>query len=106
MTTEKKGLFETLYAAGKDVLDSINKPLIRKELKRKLESGYDDASKRIGKAEKELSKARSAEDFEKYDLNTILKYRQEITDCKQIQTIIKEEYLELFGTEMKTEDED
>jgi len=104
MSTEKKGLFEKLYGAGKEVLDAINKPLVRKALKRKLASAFDDTIKRIATSEKELSKLRA--DFENYDVNAILKHRQEINDCLLIQADLKAEYKELFDAEMKIEDEE
>lgn len=98
------GAFERLYAAGKEILDNAKKPFVKKALKRKLQSAYDDAAKRIIAAEVKINKAR--EDFENYNINSVLEARQEISTCTDIQSEIKAEYAELFATEMKTDDED
>ena len=98
---ENKGLFETLYAAGKSVIDEIKKPQIRNKIKRKLQAAYDDAECKIGEASLKIQKTR--EDFENYNINLILEQKAIITSLRKLQTEIKEEYLELFAKEMRIE---
>lgn len=101
MSETKKGLFELLYAASKQVLDEIKKPQIRNKIKRKLHSAYDDAEAKIGEASSKIQKCR--EDFENYNVNTILEQKAIITQLRKLQEEIKEEYSELFAKEMQIE---
>jgi hypothetical protein len=99
--TETQGLFEKLYAASKMVLDEVNKPIIRNKIKRKLHSAYDDADGKIGQAKMTIQKTR--EDFEKYDINSVLEQQAIIRKAQDLQADIKAEYLELFGKTMVIE---
>lgn len=101
MTTEKQqGLFDKLYAAAKEVFDAAKKPLVKNRIKRKLSAAYDDASNKILEAEASISKTR--EDFENYDVNIVLNQKKIISQCESLKELIKNEWKELFATEMKT----
>lgn len=104
ISTTKEGIFDKLYAAAKEVYDLAKKPLIKNQIKRKLSGAYDDASNKIIEAQLAINKAR--ESFDQYNVNTVLQNQMTITQCKLQQTAIKVEYLELFGTEMNTGEED
>jgi len=45
--SEKKTLFDTLYEGAKDVIKAMQKPLVRKNIKRKLRAAYDSAQAEI-----------------------------------------------------------
>lgn len=98
MAETATGIFDKLYAAGKQVYDEVKKPLIKNKIKRKLSSAYDDASAKIGEAELKIQKVR--ESFEDYNINTILEQKQLIKQAKDLQEQILVEYKELFGKEM------
>lgn len=97
------GLFDTLYAAGKEVHDAVKKPLVKNKIKRKLSSAYDDASAKIGEAELKIQKVR--ENFEEYNINTILEQKKLIDQARDLQEEIKAEYRELFDKEMTLEED-
>lgn len=99
--SEPTGLFDKLYSAGKQVYDEVKKPVIKNKIKRKLQSAYDDASLKIGEAELKIQKTR--EDFDNYNINTVLEQKAIITQAKQLQDQIKSEYKELFVKEMTIE---
>lgn len=101
MTEIKKGLFDKLYAASKEAVDALKKPLVRNQIKRKLEKAHDDATDKINEANIAIDKHR--EDFSNYDVNAVLKYKATITQCKNLQTEIKAEYEELFAKSMPVE---
>lgn len=98
------GLFEKLYAAGKELLDTAKKPLVRNQIKRKLSSAYDDASTKIMEAEMKISKQR--ESFADYDINKILQEKATIRACQNLQADIKEEYQTLFDKTMPVNEEE
>lgn len=102
-TTPGTGIFDKLYAAAKTVYDEAKKPLIRKQIKRKLSSAYDDAGKKIIEANVSISKSR--ENFEDYNINSVLDQKAVIAKCELLQEHIKAEYLELFGKEMPIGDD-
>lgn len=107
MSEEKKGgLFEKFYAAKQEILDAAKKPGIRRQVKRKLQSCFDDASNKIIEAEGVITKLRQEDNFQKYDVNAILEQRRVIQVAKELQALIKQEFEELFGEPMKVEDED
>jgi len=99
--SENLGLFDKLYAAGKEAFDKLKKPVIKNKIKRKLNAAFDDATLKIGEAELKIQNTRS--DFENYNINTILEQKAIIAKAKELQVGIKEEFLELFGKEMSIE---
>ncbi len=92
-------LFDKLYDATDKALKKMKKPLVRKKIKRALESAYDDAEGRKITAEESLVNGRK--DFENYDVNEILRAKVEIKKTGEAQVALKKEYLELFDEEMK-----
>jgi len=99
---EDKGIFEKLYAASKEVLNEVKKPLVKNKIKRKLKAANDDAFSKIDDAESAISKIR--EDFENYDVNKVLQQRAIITQAKKLQDEIAAEYQELFAETIPTEE--
>jgi hypothetical protein len=94
-------LFDKLYSAGKQVFDELKKPVVKNKIKRKLQAAFDDASLKIGESELKIQKTR--ENFDGYDVNTILEQKAIITQAKGLQDQIKAEYKELFGKDMTIE---
>ncbi len=92
-------LFDKLYEASDEAIKKMKKPLVKKKIKRIIESAWDDAEGRKIRAEERLADNRK--DFEKFDINEILKSKQEIKKCSEVQVQIKLEYKDLFGNEMK-----
>jgi uncharacterized protein YbcC (UPF0753/DUF2309 family) len=97
----KQGLFDSFYMASKELIQQLQKPLVRNKIKRKLQTAFDDAESKINEALIKLNKSR--EDFENYNINTILEQKAIITQCKSLQEQIKQEYQELFAKEMNVE---
>lgn len=91
----KKGLFQTLYGAGKEVLDGISKDLYARELKRQFEAAYDSAEGQRLKAEKMISQAQ--ENLRNYDLAGIIRLKQTMRDADNTMAEIAEHYEEMFG---------
>lgn len=100
---KREGLFDKLYAAAKEVYDEARKPLVKNKIKRKLSSAYDDACAKISEAEMKIQKSR--EDFDNYNINTIIEQRMLISQAEQLKELVREEYLELFAKEMKVDED-
>jgi hypothetical protein len=98
-TTEKySNLFERLYDLGKEGLKAMKQPLIANQVKRKLQSAFDDAENKKDTAVNKLNTAR--EDLVNYNVNVVLEAQKMITECNTLQDAIKAEYKELFGKDM------
>ena len=92
-------LFDKLYEASDKAIKKMQKPLVRKKIKRAMESAWDDAEDRKIKAEESL--ANNRKNFDTFDVNEILKAKKELTKCDEAQTELKKEYREMFDEEMK-----
>lgn len=104
-----KSFFDQLYSASAEILKSVNKPLVKKSLKRKFESARDNAISSHIEAVEKLSKEREKinTDPEKYDINTVVELRQTAQDAKNTIKHIADEYLHMFGESLSdTEIED
>ena len=92
------GLFDTLYEASDEALKAMKKPLVRRKLKRAIQSAFDDAEGRKIKAEETLSTVRK--DFENYDINKILAAQAEIIKVDKAQKALKDEFRAMFDEEL------
>lgn len=92
------GLFDILYEASDEALKAMKKPLVRRKLKRAIQSAFDDAEGRKIKAEETLSTVRK--DFENYDINRILGAQAEIIKVEKAQKALKDEFREMFDEEL------
>lgn len=102
--TTIEGLFDRLYGAGKEALDAMKKPLEKRKLSRKFKAAYDDTITKIQEAEENLQK--TYEKLGDMSITELVKASQAIKDAREVQEIVKEEYLKLFGKELKVEEED
>ena len=93
------GLFDKLYDASGKAIKKMQKPLIKKKVKRAIESAHDDAEGRKIKAEETLAEVRK--DFENYDVNKIIGARTELRKCSEAQVVLEKEYEEMFDEKMK-----
>lgn len=93
-----KGIFEQLYSATEETLKKLQRPLVERKLKRKMQSALDDAEGRKIQAEERLTKARK--EFDNYDINDVLRAKKEIKQCEDLVKEIKLEYREYFGEEI------
>ena len=91
-------LFDTLYEATDDAIKAMKKPLIRRKLKRAIQSAFDDAESRKIKAEETLDTVRK--DFDNYDINRILGAQAEIIKVDKAQQALKDEYKTMFDEEL------
>ena len=91
-------LFDTLYDATDDVLKAMKKPLVRRKLKRAIQSAFDDAEGKKIKAEESLANTRK--DFENYDVNKILYAQAEIVKVNKAQKALKEEFKEMIDEDL------
>ena len=91
-------LFDTLYDATDDTLKAMKKPLVRRKLKRAIQSAFDDAEGRKIKAEETLANVRK--DFENYDVNKILYAQAEIVKVNKAQKALKDEFKEMFDEDL------
>lgn len=98
------GLFNDLYAAGKNVVDELKKPLVCSSLKRKYVSAFEDAESKKIDLKKKLSELTS--NFDNHDINAILEASMEIETLAEEQEILKKVYKELFDKEMKVTTEE
>jgi hypothetical protein len=96
--------FDRLYAAGKEVIDLAKKPFVKRALKRKFQSAYDDALNQEIEEEKKIEDLRSK--FDDFDINSILELKRRIKRCREIKDDVAGEYLKMFGKEMKIDEEE
>jgi len=94
------GLFDKLYEASDKAIKKMQKPLVKKKIKRAIESAWDDAEDRKLKAEETLTNTRKS--FDNFDVNEILKAKKEIIKCDEAQKELRKEFREMFDEEMKT----
>lgn len=92
-------IFDKLYDATDKALKKMSKPLVKKKIKRMIESAWDDAEGRKLTAEENLTNGRK--DFDTYDINEVLKAKLGIKKCNEVQKELRKEFLELFDEEMK-----
>lgn len=103
MTGKKdKGLFDELYALTKETSKMLKKPIVKRQIKRRLTAAFDDAESNKINAESELQDMRS--DFENFDVNDILEKKLIIVDNTKLQSMIESEYETLFGKVMPKSD--
>lgn len=94
-TSTSKNLFDTLYAAGQDVIDAARKPLAERQLRRKFQTAYDNAA--TAKLEAEVRVQELQENLKSYSLESVLRYKQEIADQEFTMAAIATHYEEMFG---------
>lgn len=99
---ETKGLWKLLYGASKQVLETMKEPLHFRKLKRKFQAAYDDSITQIDKAKAEKQKI--YEQLHEMDINHLIEANMKIWDAEQVQKILKEEYLNLFGEDFVIKD--
>ena len=90
-------LFDKLYEGAEKVKKALKKPVAERSMRRRFHSAYDDACRIIDEADIALLEER--EKINECDVNILLKERGKIVIAKELQVLITEEYLELFGEE-------
>jgi len=92
-----KTLFDTLYEGCKEAIKIMRKPLARKSLKRKINSGWDDAQAKIDTAnvaiEDEVMKVTNC------DLKVILTHKQTIRSLEEQQEDLANLWKTMFNEE-------
>lgn len=96
-------IFDDLYGASKEAIEAAKKPFIRKAYKRLFDSAYGETMTRLFQAQERVDAERKK--FDKCDMNIIVDQKLKIDRCKNICVLIKEEYKEVFGQEMKVDEE-
>ncbi len=92
-------MFSKLYSATKEAIDLMKKPLVERELKRKISRAVDTAKDKKIDAENGLAKLQ--EDIKNYDLNAYLQHRATIESADKTIAALTEHYKELFGEELQ-----
>ena len=95
MDNKGKNLFEELYNKTDESIKLLKKPLVKRQLKRKYSSAYDDAENKKVDAESKLQDLRTK--FTNFEINDILAQKKIIVQATQLQELIAEDYQELFG---------
>lgn len=96
---ETKTLFDSLYEKGSDIIKGLQKPFIRKQLKRKFQSAYDDALMNADTCDNEILTLRN--DLQNYDLNEVIKKKAKKATYLAAAEAVKQDYKELFGEDFK-----
>ena len=91
-------LFDTLYEATDDALKAMKKPLVRRKLKRTIQSAFDNAENDKIAAEESLHKERK--NFETYDINSILAAQAKLIKIDKTQQALREEFKEMFDEDL------
>jgi type I restriction-modification system DNA methylase subunit len=90
-----KTLFDEIYDKADDFIKGLKKPLVKKQVKRRLCASHDDAENKKLDAQTKLQDLRGK--FNDFDVNNVLEQKQIIEENKTLQKMIAEEYKELFG---------
>ena len=99
MTVAKKGLFEQFYNMTDEAVKKAKGGLLKKRLKRMLESAKDDALNKKLDAEVEYEKL--MKNFDNFDINEILKSKATVISCEETIENVKTVYNDLFLEDMK-----
>lgn len=95
---ESKTLFDKVYEGGKEAFKAMKKPLVRKNVKRKIRAGWDDAQGNIDKAELDIqNKIQNISDL---DLQACLALNAKIRNLKEAQEDLENIYYTLFGEKL------
>lgn len=97
-----KTLFDELYVQTDAEAKQKKKPLVRKQIKRKLSSAFDDAENNKINAETKIAELIS--NFENFDVNSILEQELIIKKSIELQALTATQYVKLFGKEMPKTD--
>jgi hypothetical protein len=92
-------LFDKLYSATKEAIDTMKKPIVESRTKRKLASAFDSAEEQRLDAEHQLSELR--QNFDSYDVNEILAQKAKVAAAEVTKKAVSEEHFEMFGEELK-----
>jgi len=96
--SEKPSLFDKLYEKADEAIKLLKKPLVKKQVKRKLATASDSAENKIIDANVTIQDLRA--DFANFDVNKILEQQLIIEENQNLQKKISEEYSNLFGKSM------
>ena len=106
MSTEKKSLYESLWEKGKDFVKTLNKSRTRNRDIRAFKGAYDEALDQGDNARKKLNEMLE-EHIGNYaeNIDDIVRYYRTEVASKEAVRDIKALYLEVFGKELKTDEE-
>lgn len=105
MSTEKS-LYDTLYEKGKEALKGLNKPLAKRRDVRAFKAAYDEAAEQGDKARQEKNELLEKQVGKYADhIDSIIRYYRTEKAAEEAKSDIKECYLEVFGKELKVEEE-
>lgn len=90
-----KSVFDTLYDKSDEAIKALKKPLIKRKVTRAFMSAYDDAENKKVDADVKLQELRG--NFGRFDVNEILELKLLIDESTNLQKLIADEYLTLFG---------
>lgn len=104
--SDKKSLYESLWEKGKEIVKTLNKPVARRKDIRSFKGAYDEADDKGDKARKELNELLESKIGNYGDsmdrMITLFRTEWAAEECK---ADIKKFYLEVFGKELKVEEE-
>lgn len=75
-------LFDILYDGIKDTIKAVNKPLILRDVKRKLEKAKDSAEERRNTAQITINE--ELEKLKEMDINLVLKSMMDVKDAEEV----------------------
>jgi len=93
------GMFAKNFNATDAERKEQEKSFLEREIKRKFGSAWDDSERKKIEAEKRLMSLQ-ADNFQRYDINSVLEARQEIAIIEEVQDLLKEEFKAMFDTEL------
>ena len=101
-----KPLFDVLYDATDEVMRKLKKPLAARKMKRLWQGAYDAAeNEKIQRQEKLTELRKKFQDFSGDDVNKVIELKHEIKKLELQQEIIKDEFMTMFGKELKTDED-
>lgn len=91
-------LFDKLFNMTEEAFQKSKIGLVEQKVKRKLEEAFDDAEAR--KIDAEESVLNMMKDLSTFDVNSIIRERQRITACNQVQEEIHKIFEDMFNDKL------
>lgn len=101
----EKSLYDTLYEKGKEALKGLNKPLAKRRDVRAFKAAYDEVAEQGDKARQEKNELLEKQGKYADHIDEIIKYYRTEEAADEAKKAIKACFKEVFGKELKVEEE-
>jgi hypothetical protein len=94
-------MFDEIYNNATEVLSIKNKDIVKRSVKRKYQSAYDDCTRQIDESNTKLLQAKC--DIESFDPAIVVQLKETISRLEKGQEDLKADYFEMFNEKLDIE---